>query len=125
MISLDINEVDVIIFDFDGVLTDNFVYLNDSGEESVKCSRSDGLAFMARRFGEKFRLLYDKTHISLFSDFSLRDLLQDSGLHVDKIDYPYFETEYFNKENINRVFDISKISPAFYGNFMTLYATKK
>tara|TARA_B100000767_G_C19732885_1_gene522573 strand:- start:743 stop:1240 length:498 start_codon:yes stop_codon:yes gene_type:complete len=45
MNSLDINEVDVIIFDFDGVLTDNFVYLNDSGEEWVKCSRSDGLAF--------------------------------------------------------------------------------
>ena len=31
----------------------------------------------------------------------------------------------FNKENLNRAFDISKISPAFYGNFMTLYATKK
>jgi CMP-N-acetylneuraminic acid synthetase/2-polyprenyl-3-methyl-5-hydroxy-6-metoxy-1,4-benzoquinol methylase len=80
---------------------------------------------MARRFGEKFRLLHDKTHISLFSDFSLRDLLEDSGFHVDKIDYPFFETEYFNKENLNRIFDISKISPAFYGNFMTLYATKK
>jgi 3-deoxy-D-manno-octulosonate 8-phosphate phosphatase (KDO 8-P phosphatase) len=42
---LDINEIDVIIFDFDGVLTDNSVYLNDSGQEWVKCSRSDGLAF--------------------------------------------------------------------------------
>ena len=42
---LDINAIDVIIFDFDGVLTDNSVYLNDSGQEWVKCSRSDGLAF--------------------------------------------------------------------------------
>ena len=45
MKSIDIGKVDVIIFDFDGVLTDNSVYLNDSGEEWVKCSRSDGLAF--------------------------------------------------------------------------------
>ena len=67
----------------------------------------------------------DKTHISLFSDFSLRDLLEHSGFQVDKIDYPFFETEYFTKENLNRIFDTSKMSPAFYGNFMTLYATKK
>jgi CMP-N-acetylneuraminic acid synthetase/2-polyprenyl-3-methyl-5-hydroxy-6-metoxy-1,4-benzoquinol methylase len=80
---------------------------------------------MARRFGENFRLLHDKTHISLFSDFSLRDLLEDSGFQVDKIDYPFFETEYFTKENLNRIFDTSEVSPAFYGNFMTLYATKK
>jgi 3-deoxy-D-manno-octulosonate 8-phosphate phosphatase (KDO 8-P phosphatase) len=54
MNSLDINEVDVVIFDFDGVLTDNFVYLNDSGEEWVKCSRSDGLAFDVLRKLSKF-----------------------------------------------------------------------
>ena len=80
---------------------------------------------MARRFGENFRMLHDKTHISLFSDFSLRDLLEDSGFQVDKIEYPFFETEYFTRENLNRVFDTSRVSPAFYGNFMTLYATKK
>ena len=38
---------------------------------------------MARRFKENFRLLHDKTHISLFSDFSLKDLLEDSGFQVD------------------------------------------
>ena len=80
---------------------------------------------MARRFGENFRMLHDKTHISLFSDFSLRDLLEDSGFQVDKIEYPFFETEYFTRENLNRVFDTSRVSPAFYGNFMTIYATKK
>ena len=80
---------------------------------------------MARRFGENFRMLHDKTHISLFSDFSLKDLLEDSGFQVDKIDYPFFETEYFTKENMDRIFDTSKVSPPFYGNFMTIYATKK
>ena len=57
--------------------------------------------------------------------FSLRDLLEDSGFQVDKIDYPFFETEYFTKENLNRIFDTSKVSPVFYGNFMTLYAIKR
>jgi len=55
MKSIDIGKVDVIIFDFDGVLTDNSVYLNDSGEEWVKCSRSDGLAFDVLR---KLSILY-------------------------------------------------------------------
>ena len=32
-----------IIFDFDGVFTDNFVYLNERGEESVRCSKADSL----------------------------------------------------------------------------------
>jgi 3-deoxy-D-manno-octulosonate 8-phosphate phosphatase (KDO 8-P phosphatase) len=37
--------IEVIIFDFDGVLTDNKVHINENGIESVTCSRSDGLAF--------------------------------------------------------------------------------
>jgi len=42
---LDINNIDLIIFDFDGVLTDNKVIVNQNGEESVNCNRSDGLGF--------------------------------------------------------------------------------
>lgn len=37
------NKVDLIAFDFDGVFTDNFVTVNEKGEEEVRCSRSDGL----------------------------------------------------------------------------------
>jgi len=80
---------------------------------------------MARRFGTKYRMLHDKTHVSLFSDFSLRDMLDDYGFHVFRIEYPYFETEYFNKDSLLRVFDTNEVSPPFYGNFMTLYALKK
>ncbi|MGB2807858.1 MAG: methyltransferase domain-containing protein [Sedimentisphaerales bacterium] len=79
----------------------------------------------ARRFGDRFRMLHDKTHVSLFSDWSLRELLSDYGFQVDRIDYPYFETGYFTEENLLRLFDTSKISPPFYGNIMTLYARKK
>ncbi|MBT4765105.1 HAD hydrolase family protein [bacterium] len=47
MTSLRINfeDIDAIVFDFDGVLTNNLVYVNQEGVESVSCSRADGLAF--------------------------------------------------------------------------------
>ncbi len=80
---------------------------------------------MARRFGEKFRLLHDREHISLFSDFSLKQLLEDVGFWVERIEYPYFDTEYFTQEHLLRVFDTSKVSPPFYGNIFTIYARKK
>src|SRR5690606_37447727 len=38
-----------ILLDFDGVLTDNKVYVSEDGKESVACSRSDGLAMEALR----------------------------------------------------------------------------
>ena len=50
-ISLD--EIDVFIFDFDGVLTDNLVHLDQDGKEWVSCSRADGLAFDVLRKLEK------------------------------------------------------------------------
>ncbi len=42
--SLNFKNPDAIIMDFDGVLTNNKVIINQKGEESVECSRSDGLA---------------------------------------------------------------------------------
>ena len=33
------------VFDFDGVLTNNLVQIDQYGKESVSCSRADGLAF--------------------------------------------------------------------------------
>ena len=39
--------IELIVFDFDGVLTDNFVSVDSTGNESVRCNRSDGLAFDA------------------------------------------------------------------------------
>ena len=40
-----LDNIDAFVFDFDGVLTNNFVYLDQNGIESVACSRADGLAF--------------------------------------------------------------------------------
>ncbi len=44
---MNIKKIDAFIFDFDGVLTDNRVYVNQDGNESVCCNRADGLAFDA------------------------------------------------------------------------------
>jgi 3-deoxy-D-manno-octulosonate 8-phosphate phosphatase (KDO 8-P phosphatase) len=46
---MNINELDALILDFDGVLTDNKVYIDENGKELVCCSRADGLAFDALR----------------------------------------------------------------------------
>lgn len=35
---------EAIVFDFDGVFTRNTVYLSETGEESIRCSRGDGMA---------------------------------------------------------------------------------
>ena len=42
---LSIVDIDALVFDFDGVLTDNLVHLDRDGREWVSCNRGDGLAF--------------------------------------------------------------------------------
>ena len=42
--------IGLVVFDFDGVFTDNRVWVNEAGEESVACWRGDGLGL--RRLDE-------------------------------------------------------------------------
>ena len=42
---MNIEDIDTIVFDFDGVLTNHLVYLNQEGVELVASKRTDGLAF--------------------------------------------------------------------------------
>jgi 3-deoxy-D-manno-octulosonate 8-phosphate phosphatase (KDO 8-P phosphatase) len=45
------HSIHTIVFDFDGIFTDNKVWVDQDGKESVKCDRGDGLAFdMLRKF---------------------------------------------------------------------------
>ncbi len=48
-----IDHIDAFVFDFDGVLTNNFVHIDQSGNEWVSCNRSDGLAFDVLRVLQK------------------------------------------------------------------------
>ena len=47
--NISIKDISAIVTDFDGVLTDNKVYISSSNNEMVRCCRSDGLAFDALR----------------------------------------------------------------------------
>jgi len=78
----------------------------------------------ARRFGPRYRLLHDQTHVSLFSNESLHRLLRDHGFLIEYVDYPFFDTRHFNEENLVRMLDSEGVSPPFYGSFMTFYCRK-
>jgi YrbI family 3-deoxy-D-manno-octulosonate 8-phosphate phosphatase len=41
----DWKDIHTIVFDFDGVFTDNKVWVDQNGVESVRCDRGDGLGF--------------------------------------------------------------------------------
>jgi len=50
---IQIDSIDALVFDFDGVLTDNKVYVDQDGNETVSCHRGDGLASDTLRKIEK------------------------------------------------------------------------
>ena len=52
-----IEDINTIIFDFDGIFTNNKVYIDQNGIESVRCDRSDGLGLdMMRNLISKNKL---------------------------------------------------------------------
>jgi 3-deoxy-D-manno-octulosonate 8-phosphate phosphatase (KDO 8-P phosphatase) len=58
--NLDLTRIHTIAFDFDGVFTDNKVWVDQDGRESVRCDRADGLAFdMLRAFQRQEKLNFD------------------------------------------------------------------
>lgn len=40
---LTLNNIELIVYDFDGVMTDNHLFLDENGKELVRVSRADGL----------------------------------------------------------------------------------
>lgn len=63
MATLRADALDLIVFDFDGVLTDNRVVVFEDGREAVVCNRADGLAFdFLRRVGMPVYLLSTETN---------------------------------------------------------------
>ena len=61
---LDLNKLEAIVFDFDGVLTDNKVFVDQEGNEMVCCHRADGLAFdFLRKTSLKLFILSTETNM--------------------------------------------------------------
>jgi 3-deoxy-D-manno-octulosonate 8-phosphate phosphatase (KDO 8-P phosphatase) len=44
-----LESIEIVFFDFDGVFTDNFVYVSESGVETIRSSRSDGIGLSRLR----------------------------------------------------------------------------
>lgn len=44
MLKIDINQIKLLVYDFDGVMTNNKVYVDQNGNEMVQVNRADGLA---------------------------------------------------------------------------------
>ena len=60
---LDLKKLDAIVFDFDGVMTDNRVYVGQNGDEWVCCNRGDGLGFdVLRQTSLKLFILSTETN---------------------------------------------------------------
>ena len=55
--------IHAIVFDFDGVFTDNKVYVSQNSEESVACNRADGYAFDLLRKFMKIMEWYPQVYI--------------------------------------------------------------
>jgi YrbI family 3-deoxy-D-manno-octulosonate 8-phosphate phosphatase len=101
---ISISDIDVFVFDFDGVLTNNLVYLDQDGRESVCLSRSDGLAFDALRKLDKHSLIlsteknpvvnFRAEKLKIKAIFGVKDkakvflnLAERNGYNLDKVLY--------------------------------------
>lgn len=58
-----IDEICLIVFDFDGVMTDNRVLVDENGKESVWVNRSDGIGVqMIRQMGIRMVIISTETN---------------------------------------------------------------
>ena len=95
---------DLIVYDFDGVLTNNKFYLSQDGIESVQLNRSDGLAIsLIKKLGYRqfifsseengvVKKRAEKLKIEVFSGIKnkeekLKNLIASNKLDFDKIIY--------------------------------------
>jgi 3-deoxy-D-manno-octulosonate 8-phosphate phosphatase (KDO 8-P phosphatase) len=59
-----LDDINAFVFDFDGVLTNNLVKIDENGKESVSCSRADGLAFdVLRKLNKPAYILSTETNL--------------------------------------------------------------
>ena len=73
------NKIHTLIFDFDGVFTDNKVFINQEGLESVQCSRADSLGLdILKRFNglHDFMRVVDQMKSFATTEFTLGDIVR-------------------------------------------------
>jgi YrbI family 3-deoxy-D-manno-octulosonate 8-phosphate phosphatase len=113
---MNINEIDALVFDFDGVLTDNKVIVQQDGTESVLCNRADGLAF------DVLRKLKIPTYI-LSTETNIVVTQRAKKLKIPVIQGASNKLETLSKLCNEEHYDISKI--VFIGNDLNDYHAMK
>jgi 3-deoxy-D-manno-octulosonate 8-phosphate phosphatase (KDO 8-P phosphatase) len=81
MVKIDINSIKLLVYDFDGVMTDNKVYVDQHGNEMVQVSRADGLGVSEiRKLGIKQIILSTETNPVVAARAKKLDLLCIQGV---------------------------------------------
>jgi 3-deoxy-D-manno-octulosonate 8-phosphate phosphatase (KDO 8-P phosphatase) len=91
---INLDQLDLIIYDFDGVMTNNLVYLSSDGIETVACNRSDGLA------------------ISIIKKYAIRQVIMSS----EKNNVVKLRAKKLNIEVIHGIADKKKVLLEFCAN---------
>jgi len=94
-----------VVFDFDGVFTDNKVWVDQDGRESVRCDRGDGLAFdllrnfkSKKKFDAEFFILSKETNAVVLARAKKLKLACEHGVG-DKLN---FMNNYLKRRNLGR-----------------------
>ena len=97
-----IRKIRLVAFDFDGVFTDNMVYVLQDGSEAVRCSRSDGIGLQKlKKLGIATVIIStesnpvvsaraQKLKIRCFQNCedkrkTLENVVQESGISLDEV----------------------------------------
>ena len=95
-------------------------------ERRLVISTPDFGSPVALRWGPRFRLALDPTHISLFDTAGLRGLLEYVGFRIERVWYP-FPSRFHTPENTRRLLEDdpeTTISPPAPGNIVSMVAIK-
>jgi N-acylneuraminate cytidylyltransferase len=95
-------KVDLIVFDFDGVMTNNLVYVNQDGIESVAANRSDGMGIVRlRKTDIKSMVLSTETNPVVDARCKKLKLPVIQGVeNKDVVLQEYLEVNGFNPKNV-------------------------
>jgi len=89
-------KIDLIVFDFDGVFTDNKVLVMEDGKEAVYCNRADGLGIdIIKKYGIPMIIISTETNLVVAARARKLGLRVEQGVS-DKKD---FLINYVKKEN--------------------------
>ncbi len=108
MLLPNIKDISCIIFDFDGVFTDNKVYTDDTGKEFISCSKADSLGLdLLKRYLKKNRLLLDVFILSTETNSAVKR-------RADKLKLKCFQgcknkADFISKYSVDTSIDVSDI----------------